>query len=261
MTEPYISANPGDLITSENWNQMQMDIREDVGEVRTEVEDARGEFETLSERFDNNPGPQGEDGAPGPPGEDGAPGPTGPAPEHEWDETRLRFQNPDRTWGPYTDLQGPAGGGGGAETLIHLLANSLENKVQVYVGLYRFYYAKDMSGIESFLLLAQEALDMLRPGTIHDVETFVEGAGNFVGWETALARGTIAALVEDGTIADRNLEAYTTAIEFFDEFLSGLRRPITDEQALRLARLMNSVSMHAAMLVPAPGSGPIPIRP
>jgi len=33
----------------------------------------------------------------------------GPAPAHEWSGTSLRFQNPDASWGAYTDLQGPQG--------------------------------------------------------------------------------------------------------------------------------------------------------
>jgi hypothetical protein len=48
----------------------------------------------------------GKDGAPGPRGE---PGPRGPRPEHEWDETRLRFQRADGTWGKWTELKGDKG--------------------------------------------------------------------------------------------------------------------------------------------------------
>lgn len=33
----------------------------------------------------------------------------GDEPAHEWDGTRLRFQNPDGTWGAYVDLNGDAG--------------------------------------------------------------------------------------------------------------------------------------------------------
>lgn len=42
------------------------------------------------------------------------PGPRGPrgrAPAHEWDDTRLRFANPDGTWGEWVDLRGPEGFG------------------------------------------------------------------------------------------------------------------------------------------------------
>lgn len=39
----------------------------------------------------------------------GPQGPKGDAPEHEWSGTRLRFQNPDGSWGEYTNLKGPKG--------------------------------------------------------------------------------------------------------------------------------------------------------
>lgn len=42
-------------------------------------------------------------------GEQGARGADGKAPEHQWDGTRLRFRNPDGTWGKWTDLRGPSG--------------------------------------------------------------------------------------------------------------------------------------------------------
>lgn len=59
-------------------------------------------------------GPQGPQGPQGPPGE------PGPAPRHQWDGTKLRFENPDGSWGRKVDLEGPrgpqgyGGGGGGA---------------------------------------------------------------------------------------------------------------------------------------------------
>lgn len=36
-------------------------------------------------------------------------GDNGAAPAHEWDGTRLRFQNPDGTWGEWVDLRGKQG--------------------------------------------------------------------------------------------------------------------------------------------------------
>jgi len=42
----------------------------------------------------------------------GPPGPQGPPgdiPDHEWDGTKIRFQNPDGSWGTWTDLQGDEG--------------------------------------------------------------------------------------------------------------------------------------------------------
>ena len=67
-------------------------------------------------------GRQGEQGPPGPegpPGPKGDKGDTGLPPEHQWDGTRLRFRNPDGTWGVFVRLKGdtggrgPAGAGGG----------------------------------------------------------------------------------------------------------------------------------------------------
>lgn len=42
----------------------------------------------------------------------GPPGPIGDTPDHEWSGTRLRFQNPDGTWGEYENLKGPKGAPG-----------------------------------------------------------------------------------------------------------------------------------------------------
>ena len=36
----------------------------------------------------------------------------GEAPAHEWSGTKLRFQNPDGTWGEFVDLRGPKGARG-----------------------------------------------------------------------------------------------------------------------------------------------------
>lgn len=73
-------------------------------------------------------GPQGERGEKGEPGESivgprgprgeqGEQGPIGPIPDHQWDGTSLRFEEPDGTWGKSVDLRGPVGlpgsGGGG----------------------------------------------------------------------------------------------------------------------------------------------------
>ena len=61
-------------------------------------------------------GPQGEQGLTGPQGIKGDTGATGSQgekgdpPAHEWRGTELRFQNPDGSWGAYTDLKGDLGG-------------------------------------------------------------------------------------------------------------------------------------------------------
>lgn len=63
-------------------------------------------------------GPQGETGPPGADGADGVEGPmgpqgvAGPAPAHQWSSYSLRFQNPDGSWGSYTNLRGAAGATG-----------------------------------------------------------------------------------------------------------------------------------------------------
>lgn len=42
---------------------------------------------------------------------DGEDGVSPPGPEHQWDGTKLRVQNPDGTWGQWCDLQGEKGEG------------------------------------------------------------------------------------------------------------------------------------------------------
>lgn len=65
-------------------------------------------------------GPAGRDGKDGRDGADGEQGPVGPMPKHQWQGTKLRFQQSEKRWGKWTDLRGPAsaatGGyvGGGA---------------------------------------------------------------------------------------------------------------------------------------------------
>ena len=55
-------------------------------------------------------GPTGAEGAIGPQGEQGEQGEKGDIPPHEWNGTHLRFQNPDGSWGEYTDIpEGAAG--------------------------------------------------------------------------------------------------------------------------------------------------------
>lgn len=60
---------------------------------------------------------KGDRGPRGPKGEKGDDGEPGPAPAHQWDGTKLRFENPDGSWGKKVDLEGPRGpagyGGGG----------------------------------------------------------------------------------------------------------------------------------------------------
>ncbi len=55
-------------------------------------------------------GDKGEQGEKGEQGDPGTPGEAGPAPDHQWNGTELRFRNADDTWGTYTDLEGSGGG-------------------------------------------------------------------------------------------------------------------------------------------------------
>lgn len=57
-------------------------------------------------------GPKNRVGPQGLQGEKGNPGKQGPAPEHEWNGTKIRFQNPDGSWGQFVDLKGPKGKAG-----------------------------------------------------------------------------------------------------------------------------------------------------
>lgn len=54
---------------------------------------------------------KGRDYTDGLPGENGKPGKKGLMPKHEWSDSELRFQNPDGTWGKWTNLRGPRGFG------------------------------------------------------------------------------------------------------------------------------------------------------
>ena len=54
-------------------------------------------------------GKAGLQGVRGQAGEQGQKGDTGPAPAHEWQGTKLRFQKPDGKWGKYTELKGKDG--------------------------------------------------------------------------------------------------------------------------------------------------------
>ena len=54
----------------------------------------------------------GKRGAVGPKGPEGPPGPQGPIglpPRHQWQGSKLRFENPDGSYGRFVDLRGPQG--------------------------------------------------------------------------------------------------------------------------------------------------------
>jgi hypothetical protein len=54
-------------------------------------------------------GPKGDRGEPGPKGDRGETGEPGPVPEHEWNGTQIRFEQPSHKWGDWVDLRGPRG--------------------------------------------------------------------------------------------------------------------------------------------------------
>ena len=59
--------------------------------------------------------PKNKVGPQGPQGEIGPMGPKGPAgkpPEHQWKGTKLRFKNPDGSWGEWIELKGKQGEAG-----------------------------------------------------------------------------------------------------------------------------------------------------
>ena len=55
------------------------------------------------------PGPQGQQGSQGIQGIPGISGKNGSPPEHEWDNTSIRFKNPDNSWGKFVNLIGEKG--------------------------------------------------------------------------------------------------------------------------------------------------------
>lgn len=76
-----------------------------------------GEMGPVGPRGLSFKGIDGRQGTPGPqgiPGLKGDKGETGEAPEHEWQGTKLRFRNPNKSWGPFISLQGMIGGRGRA---------------------------------------------------------------------------------------------------------------------------------------------------
>ncbi len=238
MAEPYVSASPGALIKSEDWNQMQIDIREDIETVTTEVEEARGTFGSLNERFENSPGPQGPPGPPGPKGEKGEKGDRGP--------------------------QGPPGTAGDP---IHFLMHSLEKKVQVYSTLYRFFFLSrteitralglvrplDMGPI---LKVTDSALEASLREAFAEPEAFVNAAGELVEHEQSANEGVFRELAEAEFIEESRLEAYGKALENMQREIEGLDRGrIGSKEAFQVARMMNIVSMHAALLLPLPARG------
>ena len=51
-------------------------------------------------------------------GPQGPAGDIGPMPAHEWSGSKLRFEEAPGQWGPFVDLRGPRGAGGGGGSVI-----------------------------------------------------------------------------------------------------------------------------------------------
>lgn len=103
------------------------DAKEFLPEPEPEPIDLTGPKGERGERGERGEKGIGERGPRGPQGEIG---PIGPMPDHQWDGTRLRFEEPDGTWGKYVDLQGRpgqsfSGGGGGMSKLQALQLQTL----------------------------------------------------------------------------------------------------------------------------------------
>lgn len=86
-------------------------------------------------------GPAGETGlrgSAGPKGEKGDTGPqgdTGPAPEHQWSGTKLRFKKPNGKWGQYVDLKGEKGENGGRTVVVRGGSSGLSSVSQAADGI------------------------------------------------------------------------------------------------------------------------------
>src|SRR6056297_2259809 len=70
-------------------------------------------------------GPVGPPGPEGPVGPQGPQGPAGDQPMHEWSGTSLRFENPDGTWGMFTNLQGEPGEPAADDQVLSVTGTSL----------------------------------------------------------------------------------------------------------------------------------------
>ena len=128
VMSPQVAADVRDLILA------TPEFKGDTGAIGVPGEvggqGARGEPGRRGRRGEKGvPGPdgidgtgrQGEIGVQGEPGERGPRGPrgakglkgdTGLAPDHEFNLTRLRFRNPDGTWGEFVELKGEQGATG-----------------------------------------------------------------------------------------------------------------------------------------------------
>lgn len=114
-------------------------------------------------------GPKGDKGDKGEKGERGPQGPTGPPPEHEWQETKLRFRKPDGDWGKAVDLKGPPGRGGALVPIPGLTEAEVIALIEQYAGSAQFTPTYIAPG-ETFTVPANKqvlyAIDIVNEGNL-----------------------------------------------------------------------------------------------
>lgn len=90
-----------------------INIKGDLGEKGLDGKDGKDGSDGTDGKDgkDGKDGINGIDGIRGKDGLNGIDGKKGDKPKHEWDDTKLRFENPDGSWGVYIDLKGEDGKG------------------------------------------------------------------------------------------------------------------------------------------------------
>lgn len=152
LREDFLTALKEATGSISNVEEIVANLVEEVKKKDTELfidldrEELRGE--------PGKPGPRGKDGVDGKDGKDGKDGHSpiagidyplpskgekgepggvgerGPMPKHEWDGSKLRFENPDGTWGKWVDIRGPSGrsifGGGGGSSGVKIQEDGMD---------------------------------------------------------------------------------------------------------------------------------------
>ena len=98
-------------------------------------------------------GSQGSSGPPGAIGLQGDKGEIGDKPDHEWNETSLRFENPDGSWGDWANLKGRDGGNPNATGLLSSASSQAGGGVKVVLvatALYEVVASSLIAGINIF---------------------------------------------------------------------------------------------------------------
>lgn len=110
-------------------HQVQTQWKNNVGQFEDQIAEGIRLIPTPKDGKDGKDGRNGKSviGPPGPTG------PPGPIPDHEWQGTKLRWENPDGTWDAFVDLKGPKGrdgGGGGAAVVQGVTLNPIPGSGQ-----------------------------------------------------------------------------------------------------------------------------------